>query len=106
MNDDEQETGRSGAMRDKESEERIAMAKSATYRPVFMYRLGESKIFHNPESIPEGQGWFDSPAKVRPMPQIQPPVSVSALPLAPQLKTETQASDAPRRPGRKPKTEA
>lgn len=80
------------------------MAVPATMRPIFMYRLGESKRFDNPESIPEGEGWVDSPAKVRPMPQIQPPVSISAAPLAPQPETETtQAGGAPRRPGRKPK---
>ena len=72
-------------------------------RRTFRYRLGEARIFENPESVPEGEGWVDSPAKVRPMPQIQPVEAVSASPVAPQPKIETPASDVPRRPGRKPR---
>ena len=92
---------RSGAMRDKEKEEQMAQANLEA--PVFMYRLGESRKFANATCVPEGEGWVDSPAKVRPMPQIQPVEAVSVSPVVPQPKIETPASDAPRRPGRKPK---
>lgn len=104
MNDEEMETGRSGAMRDKEAEERIAMAAHAAERPVFMYRPGESRIFRNPESIPEGEGWVDSPALVRPPAETAPeapPVAVSPLRLVPTPEIQTPAGEAPKRKSRK-----
>lgn len=100
MSEDDYEP-RLGAMRDKEKEER--MAQSNLDAPVFMYRLGESRKFANATCVPEGEGWVDSPAKVRPMPQIQPVEAVSGLEALPEPSKLPAASDSPRRPGRKPR---
>lgn len=40
------------------------MIKPEPDRRTWRYRQGESKIFHSPESVPEGQGWVDCPSKV------------------------------------------
>ncbi len=102
MDDDELETGRSGAMIDKEALERLAMQGGLKPNPrVCMYRLGESRIFEHKDDIPEGEGWVDSPAKVRPMPQIKPAEAVSPLKLVPTPEIKPESGGASR--GRKRK---
>lgn len=49
------------------------MIKPEPDRRTWRYRQGESKIFHSPESVPEGQGWVDCPSKVgAPAPPVEP----------------------------------
>lgn len=72
-------------------------------RRTFRYRMGESRIFDSPESVPNGEGWVDSPAKVLPAPEREPPEMIPA-PLAPLAPPELPATgEAPGRPGRKPR---
>ncbi len=73
-------------------------------RRCWRYKLGESRVFLNPESVPEGEGWVDSPAKVRPVPekpQIAPLVAISTPEVHPEPPAQTLTSESPRRSGRK-----
>lgn len=98
------ETGRTGKWIDNEALER--MAHQGGLKPnlrVCMYRLGESRVFERKEDIPAGEGWVDSPALVRPMPQIAPSAAIVDIELASPVQSETLTSESPRRPGRKPR---
>jgi hypothetical protein len=75
-------------------------------RRCFRYRLGEKRIFLNPESVPEGEGWVDSPAKVRAAPEKAPeasPVEVCDPPVAKSPPEKALTSEAPKRSSRKPR---
>lgn len=39
-------------------------AKPKPDRRVWMYRQDEARIFENPESVPEGEGWVTHPSQI------------------------------------------
>lgn len=74
-------------------------------RRCWRYKLGEGRIFPDPESVPAGEGWVDSPAKVAQESEIEPvePIIVSGRYIE-AIATSPASGESPRRPGRKPRT--
>jgi hypothetical protein len=80
---------------------------------VFMYRLAgdgsvEARIFASPDDVPAGEGWADSPARVRPVQADAPAAASDATDGAPDAPGGDTAGDStgapPRRRGRPPKS--
>ncbi len=60
-------------------------------RRVWKYRPGEAKLFDNPESVPDGEGWGDVPVEAT----AEPTVAME----------EPAPAEPPKRRGRPPKVE-
>jgi hypothetical protein len=70
-------------------------------RRVFMYRLGEARMFDSPESIPAGEGWQDTPQQ---SPQIEPQESTEDAPAVGVAEEIPATGDSPK-PRRRKKAE-